>query len=182
MVKHATGSGDHHMRAAAQRDGLSMKVLASVDRGDRDPKSAAITMKCFRNLHREFAGGDKHKKKRLVRSRLGSADPLQQRKRECCGLPSTSRGLAEDVLSLEQRRSGSLLNRRGFFVSKRRELGQQFWPETELCKSVLHPHRIPDTVIACLRWRTRMSNRAESCARKYLMQPKSRAKSGHNHR
>ena len=142
VIKHASWSCDHHMRAATKRNGLAMEILSTVDRCHRDAEAATVTMKRFGNLHCQLAGGNQHQHQRLARLRFSCDDALQQWQRKGSGLASAGSRLAQDVSAFKQQRNRRGLNRCGLLIAKRCQLGEEFRAETKLYKRVLHRYRV----------------------------------------
>ena len=129
VIKHTTWCCDDDMRAALERDDLTMEFLTAVNRRNGDAQFFTVAMKRFAHLHCEFTRWHEHEYEWLAGLWLGGRDTLQKRKRECRGLPRACCGLSEEISAFEERRNRRLLNRRGLLVTKRCELGEKFWSE-----------------------------------------------------
>ena len=137
VVEGAARRRDDHVDAAFERAQLLRDRLTAVDRHDAQTGAARIFVHGFRDLHREFARRHEDQAAGVALGVVVLAEHVQERQREGGGFARTGRGLAEDVAAGQQRRDRFTLNRSRFFVTERRQRGNQPFVEAECGKALI---------------------------------------------
>ena len=117
MVDGSTGCSNNHVDAAAESLELPADWLSSVDGEDSSTKRSAVFVNSFGHLHGEFAGGYKDETRWVLRA-IVRIEGLKHRQRKRSGLTGACGGLAQKVLSSDERGDRLALNGGGFFVPK----------------------------------------------------------------
>ena len=121
------------MRAALECADLAAVFLSAVNGRNHDAGIATVAVEGFGDLEAEFAGRRENENDRFARL-MPQRPAFDQRERKGGGFARAGSGLAENIRTLENRRNGGFLNRRGLFKAKSRKRGDELGREAEFGK------------------------------------------------
>ena len=136
QVEQAARRGDQDVDAARQGLDLAAIAQAADDGAEAEAEAPAVGVEAARDLDRELARRREHEATRVLglRALAEAREVLQHGQREGCGLAGAGLGDAQHVATLQQRRNGARLDRRGHGVVGGFEGTQQRLGQAEIRK------------------------------------------------